>query len=185
MEITLGLDISTSCTGWSLLDAEGSLIQMGYTPLNKEKCFYSKAQTLRSTLLWAKDQGATKVVIEDCLQRFQRGKSSAKVLMTLGKFNGIISYMCWEIWGEAPVHINPVEARKMVGIKVISKKKGGAPAKEQVFVWVTARLKRLSPEHTWDMKTLKSGPRKGLQIFEPGSYDASDAYVVALAGTKK
>ena len=43
----LGLDISTSCTGWCVIDQSGSLIDMGYIFLSREKTFFDKAQKVK------------------------------------------------------------------------------------------------------------------------------------------
>ena len=40
----LGLDISTSCTGWCVLDSAGSFVAMDAIHLNGTTSFYQKAQ---------------------------------------------------------------------------------------------------------------------------------------------
>ena len=65
-------------------------------------------------------------------------------------------------------------ARKSVGIKILSKKKGGKPTKEQVWDLVNSQV-----SYKWQEKVLKSGPRKGKIILHAGCFDASDAYVIA------
>ena len=52
----LGLDISTSCTGWCLLSENGSLIDMGSIPLSRERDFFKKADLVRSSLELLKKQ---------------------------------------------------------------------------------------------------------------------------------
>jgi len=60
---------------------------------------------------------------------------------------------------------------------VLSKKKGGSDTKIQVLDWVKCEI----PYYSWPTKTLKSGPRKGESVLEPGCYDMADAYVIARA----
>ena len=64
-----------------------------------------------------------------------------------------------------------------MGLKIISKRKGGADTKEQVLEWATNQL----TDFSWPTKTLKSGPRKDQVIADPGCYDMADAYVIARA----
>ena len=46
----LGLDISTSCTGWSILSPVGSLIDIGYIRLAKQETIYQKAESVKNEL---------------------------------------------------------------------------------------------------------------------------------------
>ena len=88
-----------------------------------------------------------------------------------------MSYLSKKEFGLEPYYINVNVARKSVGIKIISKKKGGNPTKEQVLDWSMKKI-----DFVWPKKVLKSGPRKGLEIFDPSCFDMADAYVIALAG---
>ena len=78
-----------------------------------------------------------------------------------------------------PVFINVNSARKSAGLKIVKKSKGGEPVKEQVFCWSQEYLSKNS--FSWPTKVLKSGPRKGKEIFHPACYDISDALVIAVA----
>jgi hypothetical protein len=174
----LGLDISTACIGWCTLGPEGRLAAMGYIPLSKLSGPFQKAQRASDELAMLHlrhDIG--KVFIEENLQAFRPGLSSAKTLLTLARFNGIVSYLTYQQFDFEPEYVNVNAARKSVGLKIIRKSKGGAPAKEQVQEWVSKQI-----DFKWPTKELKSGPRKGMVILEPGCYDAADAYVIARAG---
>ena len=46
----LGLDISTSCTGYSILSENGSLIDIGYITLAKDKDHFCKSQRVLSVI---------------------------------------------------------------------------------------------------------------------------------------
>ena len=124
----------------------------------------------------------TNVYIEENLQSFRRGFSSAQTLCTLARFNGIISLVAYETYSTEPVHVNVNAARKLLGIKLIRKKQGGAPTKEQIFEWVDSDLSRDNKLFSWPTKILMSGPRKGQEILNTISYDMADAYVIAKAG---
>jgi hypothetical protein len=119
------------------------------------------------------------VFIEENLQSFRSGFSSAKTLLSLARFNGIVSLISYETFSVMPVHINVNSARKSLGIKIIRKKDGGKNTKDQIFEWVSDNI-----SFDWPKKILKSGPRKNQEIFDPSCFDMADAYVIALSGYK-
>ena len=64
----------------------------------------------------------THVFIEENLQSFRSGFSSAQTLSTLARFNGMVSQVCYSEFGIIPEYINVNSARKNLGIKIISKR---------------------------------------------------------------
>ena len=187
MKVALGLDISTSCTGWCVVrqnDSQSySNVKLGYIPLSKLKSTFSKAQCVLEELEKIRSEhNITDIYIEENLQTFKTGLSSAKTLASLARFNGIVSYLSEQVFKVEPCFLNVNSARKSVGIKLIKKKQGGKPTKEQVFDWATDDLRDLGMPQAWPMKTLKGGPRKGQIILDPRAYDMTDAYVIARAG---
>jgi len=157
---------------------------MGTIVLSKEKCLYDKAEKIKSALNDIMTRHAvSEIFVEENLQAFRRGFSSAKTLSTLAKFNGIACYVAHETFGLKPTNINVNVARKTLGISIIPKRKGG-DTKEQVLSWTKNQLSSLDSFFDWPTKTMKSGPRKGQTIQDPICYDIADAYVIALAGSK-
>ena len=176
----LGLDISTSSTGWCLVDDLGNLVQMGFIDLKKEKSTFKKSVKVKNTLSEISNQNnIEKVFIEENLQSFRSGFSSAQTLSTLARFNGIVSYLCFEIFNSEPEFLNVNSSRKKLGIKVQREKVCGISTKQQVLDWVSTCL----PGYEWPKKILKSGPRAGQEVLVPGCYDMADAYVIAVAGS--
>lgn len=179
MSHILGLDISTSCTGWCITSLSGDFVDMGYIALSPKLTTFQKANVVSDAMANIHIKyDVTKVAIEENLQAFRPGFSSAKTLLSLARFNGVVSYLSQQQFLIEPEFINVNVARKAVGLKIISKRKGGLPTKEQVLNWVDTQV-----DYTWPMKTLKSGKRKGQSIFEPGCFDAADAYVIASASS--
>ena len=179
----LGLDISTACIGWCVLGPEGRLTAMGYIPLSKLHGPFDKAQRASDELAMLHLRyDISKIFIEENLQAFRPGLSSAKTLLTLARFNGIVSYIVQQQFSFEPEYVNVNAARKAVGLKITRKNKGGAPTKEQVLEWTTGEVSDNDNQYQWPTKVLKSGPRKGQEILEPGCYDAADAYVISRAG---
>tara|TARA_R110001583_G_scaffold7985_13_gene38974 strand:+ start:12731 stop:13285 length:555 start_codon:yes stop_codon:yes gene_type:complete len=178
--LILGLDISTSCTGWCLLNTDGTFNSAGYIPLTSYKCMFRKAEEAEKAIENIVSQNnVSKIGIEQNLQSFRSGFSSAQTISTLARFNGILSYIVFKKTGIFPEFINVNTARKQAGIKVIRKSNGGAPVKEQILEWAQEELKNL--KYSWPEKILKSGPRKGQKIMHPGCFDISDAFVIAIA----
>ncbi len=169
----LALDISTSCTGYCLFDENG-LVDIGSINLSKHKGLYEKAYYVKAEIIKLDDiYPISRVVVEENLQAFRPGLSSAKTLMTLAQFNGVVRWICHERL-EVPVEaINVNTARKSVGLK-IDKKDKSKTTKEKVLDWVSAD----DPSIKWPTKILKSGPNKGKRRICNESYDMADAYVI-------
>ena len=172
--MVLALDISTSITGFCVFN-EWENVHIGHINLKKEKDFFKKIDIIKEKIEELHKQYNFKhVAIEEPLQSFARGLSSAKTLFTLAKFNGIVQYIVFSL-GLKPTVINVNNARKLVGIKIVKKIKKNT--KEQVL----EQVQKLDSRITWPEKTLKSGKRKGLTIFDECCYDMADAYVIGKA----
>jgi Holliday junction resolvasome RuvABC endonuclease subunit len=118
----LGLDVSTSITGATILDENQNIIYCeAWDTRNKNKfpSLFSKAAFLKSKILELnKEYDIKEVYVEENLQSFRSGFSSAKTISTLAKINGIISFVCYEVFGKEPDFIAPTSARKWCGISV-------------------------------------------------------------------
>ena len=155
MSFILGLDVSTSCTGWCIINDKGSLVDIGSIPLSKLKGVYKKAGEVSRVLcdIMIRHE-ISHIYIEENLQSFRRGFSSAQTLSTLARFNGIVSLLTYQHFDMEPCHINVNAARKSLGIKIISKRKGGAPTKEQVLEWATGQIDTL--DFSWQAQRSSS-----------------------------
>ena len=163
----LGLDISTSITGITLLDKEGEVVFISSVDTRKNKNFFQKAEAVKSFLKdLSKKYSIEKIVIEQSLQSFRSGFSSAKTLSTLSRFNGVVSWMCYSLWGREPTYIAATSARKLCGIKVPK----GEKAKPVVLQFVLDNEPKFMVEYT------KHGNPK------PNSFDKADSWVIAKAG---
>lgn len=175
----LGLDVSTSVLGWSLVALESEKFSLGYLPLVSSKDVFCKALEVRKLIQeLAQNYDIRAVYVEEDLQRFRSGMSSARTLSALTRFNGAICQICFEVLDLKPIHVNVNSARKLVGIRYDRKDKSRT-VKEKVFEKVDELI-----QYDWPTKILKSGPRKGLKVFQAGCYDAADAWVIATAGKK-
>lgn len=177
-EYCLGIDVSTSIIGYTILDSEGKMMVADSCILNKKYSNVEKAMQFSEVLKDLKELfNITAVWIEEPFVAFASGRSSAQVISKLASFNGMVQFTCFNSFGFEPSMINVSHARKIVGIKL----KRGHDTKEIVLAWVKPKL----PGYEWPVKVLKSGPRKGLSITHPSCYDIADSYVVSLAGFYK
>jgi len=163
----LGLDISTSITGFSVLDDSGDVLVCDYINLKKLNGVFEKARMVEQELqkLFLQHK-INQVWIEESLQMFSSGMSSAKTLATLTKFNGIVSWIAWEKFEITPEYIAAVSARKEIGLTVPKGKRGKDVVMEHM----------LDKESWFVVEYGRTGKIK------PHFYDMADSFVVAKAG---
>ena len=164
--VILGLDLSTSITGATLLDENNNTILCESWDTRNKRQFptiFHKAQHIRNHMFglgWP----IKKIFIEQSLQSFRSGFSSAQTLSTLARFNGIISWICFHELNVIPEYIAATSARKLCELKVPR----GTKAKEVALQFFLDSGHKI--EYT------KHGNPK------PGSYDRADSWVIAKAG---
>ena len=167
----LGLDISTSITGATIV-SEGEIVESCYWDTRNKKHFptiYDKAKFIKNKIEDIKSRHKIDhVYIEQSLHSFRSGFSSAQTLSTLSRFNGIISWMCWELFNLEPIMIAATSARKQSGVTI----KRGDVAKEKVLQFILDKYPNIEIQYT------KHGNPK------PGMLDMCDSIIVALAGDK-
>ena len=168
----LGLDISTSITGITILDTDGSVVYNNICDTRKEKDFFDKVSKMKELLKEFQPPShftspITDIYIEESLQMFQSGKSSAAILSKLTKFNGTVQWLLYEMFGVKPIGISAGTARKLAGITI---RRDGRKAKEQVMEHMINNEKWFVVEYT------KQGNIK------THFYDLADSYVIARAG---
>ena len=168
----LGLDISTSITGYTILDEENNIIKCEAWDLRNKRLFsdiYSKSSLIKRELDKIKNKyDITYIFIEEPFVFFRSGGSTAKTMAKLQAFNGIVSWLCVDTFSQTPIHITPARARKLNGIKVSR----GEKAKEVVLNYLLESEKTFSIEYTY-----RGNPK-------PSSYDRADSLIIAKAGLK-
>lgn len=166
----LGLDVSSSITGVSVIDDQGAIIYCDHIDTrnkNKFPTLLHKARFLKESLQSVKQQYIIEeIFIEESLQSFRSGFSSAKTLSILSKINGIVSYICLEVFDIHPEYIASTSARKLCGIKVPR----GTKAKEFVLNFL------VDSDPAFMIQCTRNGNPK------PGFYDRADSLIIARAG---
>lgn len=169
----LGLDVSTSSTGWAVLSDSGELIEMGAFKLSKYEGLFEKADEIKKRLAEIREKfQITKISIEEPLQGFRRGLSSAQTLLTLARFNGIVSWQAYDIFQIVPIFYNSSAARKGLGIRLDKAR----DTKDQIMEWVEVAIGKELPK-----RVATTGKKKGEKLYATGVNDAADAYVMARA----
>jgi hypothetical protein len=165
----LGLDISTSITGASVVK-DGKIIESFFIDTRNKRKFpslYDKAALLMAELNAIKSRHDIKhIFIEQSLHSFRSGFSSAQTLSTLSRFNGIVSWLCYQAFDIKPEMIAANSARKRAGVGI----KRGDNAKEKVLQFILDKYPEIDIQYT------KHGNPK------PGTLDMCDSIVIALAG---
>jgi hypothetical protein len=166
----LGLDISTSITGATVLDESGNVVFCEAWDFRNKRHFptlFEKGYEIKELFYHLKrEYDITSVYIEQSLQSFRSGFSSAKTLSILSRFNGIVSWLCYEVFELKPEYIAATSARKQCGI-TISK---GTKAKQIVIQYVIDNVPDVPINYT------KHGNPK------PQCFDMADSWVMARAG---
>ena len=160
----LGLDVSTSFVGATVLNNKNEIVCCEAWDLRKIKNTFSKAEKVKNELIKLKD--IDEIYIEQSLQAFRSGFSSANTLSTLSRFNGIISWLCYDLFDIEPEYFSAASARKACGIRVPR----GEKAKEVVLKFL------LDNEPNFDIQyTVYENPK-------PGTFDRADSLIIARAG---
>lgn len=163
----LGIDISTTITAFTILDEDGKIIMCEAVRLEKLKDLFVKASNIKKFVEDINKKYNIKAIfVEEPLMSFSAGMSSAKTISTLMRFNGIVSWICYDTIGLFPQFISAATARKMYGVKL----EKGRKTKEVVFESVLDREPDFKVEYT----------AHGNPV--PGSMDKSDSFIIAKAG---
>jgi len=178
--MVLGVDISTSITGFAIV-TDNVLVWYDSIDLRKHKGFFAKTIAIKEKLMDIYEMyqlnnddklvGDSEfpiqhIYIEQSLHMFMGGKSSAKTLSTLTRFNGVVAWLLFELFEIEPEFIGASTARKTVGIRV--------PRGEKAKKVVLKHL--LDNEPTFKIQYTSQGNPK------PESYDRADAIIIARAG---
>ena len=169
----IGLDISTTIVGIALVDTDSKKLVSNYhVDITKYLTLYEKAEVIGAEI-WqiAQNNKVTEVFIETALKRFIPGRSRADTLIKLAKFNGIVSWLCFDSFGMAPVFINVNTARSLY---VLSFPRGTKGPKRKKMV-VEAVIEREKSAFKYEMA-------RGGNNYKKGTDDRADAVVIVRAG---
>ena len=169
----LGLDVSSTTTAYTILDKDGNLIETKEIKLAKFKGMFSKAQFVENILAELKLRfEITEIFIEAALISFTKGFSSLKTIAILHRFNAVVGWMCYKIFGVIPEYLNVLSARRIAGVVYDKTDTSKLKTKKAVLKQV------LALDSTFPVVYNKLG---NIAITV---YDRADSYIVAYAGLK-
>tara|TARA_R100001082_G_scaffold103071_1_gene73531 strand:+ start:6054 stop:6602 length:549 start_codon:yes stop_codon:yes gene_type:complete len=159
--------------GVAVIDEEASrVIHSTGWDLSKIDNVYTKYETVGAELHELRiNYDITDVFIETALKRFIPGKSRADTLIKLAKFNGVISWLCFETWGKEPTFINVNTARSLYGLSFPRSTKG--PQRKKMVI--EAVIEKEKTDFSYEMA-------RGGKNYKRGTDDKADAIVIARAG---
>lgn len=179
----LGVDVSTSITGFAII-ADDELVYYDYIDLRKKKGIFAKTLAIKEKIMdiyemyqCNNEPGVMTgnsvypiehIYIEQPFTFFNSGGSSAKTMAVLQRFNGVVSWLLYELFEFEPEYIGATSARKEAGIKIPR----GQKAKKVVVEHL------LKNEAAFKVEYTRHGNPKA-QYF-----DMADAIVIARAGYK-
>ena len=169
----LGLDISTSVVGVAIIDPEiKELTVSEHIDLTKIDSVFSKAELVGSEL-WqiGNNHDIKNLFVETALMRFIPGRSRADTIVKLAKFNGIVSWMCYDTFGLQPTYLNVNTARSLYGLSFPRGTKG--PQRKKMVVEAVIEKEKTS---------FKYEMARGGKNYKKGTDDRADAIVIARAG---
>lgn len=190
----LGLDISTSCIGYSLFDENGKLIELNCVKFRDKLTKFEKLEEFKKATAYLKKFPITFIAIEEPLKKFMGKFSSAETIAILNFFNGMVSAYLYLEFGIEPMYFNVNNARKLVfptppKVKKIASKDGDAEIvvseesleesddkddKKSIKHVIWSKVMQLEPQINW-----RYGPKSRKLLDE--NFDMSDAYVISLA----
>lgn len=171
----LALDVSTTTIGIAITDSK-KVIWVDHINLTKHKDLLDKIEVVESYLKNNTDikkylKKIKEVRIEQFLQNFRRGLSSAATITKLAGFNTAVQYLVFKSTSLRPLMVSSNTARSSLGI-ILDKSKD---TKEQVMEFVN--------EHHYKLprKILKGGKNKGKETWANHANDVADAIVIGLS----
>ena len=168
----LGLDISTTIVGAALLDNDGNLILSEHWDISKAESLFETGEIVGAELYSLRSEyDIDEVFIETALKKFLPGKSRADTIIKLAKFNGIVSWLCFECYEKEPTYINVNTARSLYGLSFPRGTKG--PQRKKMVIEAVKEKEKTS---------FRIEMARGGKNYKKGTDDRADAVVIVRAG---
>ena len=168
----LGLDISTTMVGVAIIDDSGKLVKSDAWDISKTETLFSKAEFIGAEIYGLRSEYAiSHIFIETALKKFLPGRSRADTIIKLAKFNGIVSWLCFDTFDQTPTFINVNTARTLYGLSFPRGTKG--PQRKKMVI--ESVIDKEKNAFSYEMA-------RGGKNFKRGTDDKADAIVIARAG---
>ena len=168
----LGLDISSSKIGIAITDENKDIVHLELLKFKKMP-LESKAVLFSHELsVLKREYNIQHVFIEQPVSIYAAGRTTAHVISTLQRFNGMCSLACRNVFGKNAELIGSRQARKLAEIAI----PGRTKSKEVKKIIIEEMSKRY--QERFPIEYTRHGN------YKPGTDDKADALVIALAGHK-
>ena len=169
----LGLDISTTMVGVAIIDPSSkNLVHCEGWDISKCQTMFDKAEFIGANLYTIRSEhNIENVFVETALKRFLPGKSRADTIIKLAKFNGVVSWLCYECFEFSPTYVNVNTARTLYGLSFPRGTKG--PQRKKMVI--EAVIEKEKTAFKYEMA-------RGGKNYKKGTDDKADAVVIARAG---
>lgn len=135
----LGLDVSSSVTGITLLDDAGGLVFSDSVILNtpvKRDLLDKNSQVHQQLEYISQNHKVGEIWVEDALAQCHGGKSNAHTVAVLIAMNQLVCWSCWKTFGVKPSMVSSYDARKLVSGITKGNKETGEDVKMLNLEWV-------------------------------------------------
>ena len=168
----LGLDVSTRCTGYTVLSSD-KLEEIGHIELHKCKDLYDKTVVAKTKFIELLDKYKIEdIAVEAPMLFFKTGSSTAKTMMILRDFQGRVKQFLFEATGIKSEEIHVSTARKIV--------LGSGRLSNNYYnpkVEVIKKVAELEPTLIFETRV----KRNGQEVYKDYCFDEADSYVIARA----
>jgi hypothetical protein len=184
----LGLDISSSCIGYSIFDMDGKLIELNCVKFRDKLTLFEKLEEFKKSTEHFKKLDIQFIAIEEPLKKFMGKFSSASTIALLNFFNGMISSYIYIEFGIEPIYFNVNNARSLVfpKPKKVTSKKSALDSEEELEPALEQEEKGSVKHEIWkkvmELEPLinwRYGPKSRKLLDE--NYDMADSYVIGIA----
>ena len=166
----LGIDISTSKIGISIIDENENLLLSELIKMKPSDPLETRAEIFKNKIEQIRRKYEIKhIFVEQPYMAFSGGKTTAVTMAKLQRFNGMCCYAIYDLFGTVASLIQANKARGLVELKI----KRGENTKLKVIEWVQEKY----PKDFIVEYTRHGNPK-------PGTDDKADAIVIANAGLK-
>ena len=114
----IGLDVSSTRIGIAVLGSDDEIELSKVVKLKSSLTLEQRAAIFESEMRKLEKKYVPMAVYMEAPAMLFRGGSTAHVMAKLQRFNGMCSYICYKVFGEEIILVQPNKARKHLGIKI-------------------------------------------------------------------
>jgi len=188
----LGLDVSTKTIGIAIFENNGKLLELTHIspkvkPKQEDKNneLMLKSNIFKEYIKKYKNANIQRIIIEEPLLY----SNNVNTVGILTKFNGLISRICYDMFGILPEYVSTYDARKFAYPELMGEGKngkvvlfGGMPLDIDKKKVIWEKVKEREPQIDWSYTKPTS---KRESTLKKENFDMSDAYTVVLGVMKR